>query len=182
MRVKNYTTISDDTVAEVLAFVKPTGVTGDLSIKNCQHTYRGRAYPEGCPEHGNRRPYAVVSVGAAKCFPFRGADRRRVRAQQRAHRRQAPVPMYTHHYSGGTMTHVTTRMVRPGAPTSRGYLPAPAIGSRVEALVYIMAHELRHLWQARVPRGRRVWGARGQFSERDADAYALRMLRAWRRR
>lgn len=36
--------------------------------------------------------------------------------------------------------------------------------------------------QARVPKGRRVWGARGQFSERDADAYAIRTLRAWRRR
>ena len=36
--------------------------------------------------------------------------------------------------------------------------------------------------RARIPRGRRVWGARGQFSERDADAYAIRMLRAWRRR
>lgn len=63
-----------------------------------------------------------------------------------------------------------------------GYLPMPAIGSRMEWLVYLAAHELRHLWQARVPRGRRVWGARGQFSERDADAYAIRMLRAWRRR
>ena len=63
-----------------------------------------------------------------------------------------------------------------------GYLPAPWLADRTEALVYLAAHELRHLWQGRVPRGRRVWGARGQYSERDADAYALRMLRAWRRR
>lgn len=61
------------------------------------------------------------------------------------------------------------------------YLPAPYLASRTEALVYICAHEMRHLWHARVPRGRRVWGARGQYSERDADAYAIRMLRAWRR-
>jgi hypothetical protein len=63
-----------------------------------------------------------------------------------------------------------------------GYLPTPWMASREEALVYVIAHELRHLWQGRVPRGRRVWGARGQYSERDADAYAIRMLRAWRRR
>ena len=69
----------------------------------------------------------------------------------------------------------------PRPPVGPGYLPTPALGSRVEALVYLAAHELRHLWQARVPRGRRVWGARGQFSERDADAYAIRMLRKWRR-
>jgi hypothetical protein len=61
-----------------------------------------------------------------------------------------------------------------------GYLPM-CIGSRVEALVVIIAHELRHQWQNRVPRGRRVWGARGQHSERDADAYALGMLRKFRR-
>lgn len=60
------------------------------------------------------------------------------------------------------------------------YLPAN-VGSRREALVFIVAHELRHLWQKKVPRGYRVWGSRGQFSERDADAYALRMLRAFRR-
>lgn len=50
-----------------------------------------------------------------------------------------------------------------------------------EDVVHLVAHELRHLWQAKVPRGWRVWGARGQYSERDADAYAIRMTRAWRR-
>lgn len=62
----------------------------------------------------------------------------------------------------------------------KGYLPRPWLANRTEALVYVAAHELRHLWQAKVPRGYRVWGARGRFSERDADAYALKMLRAWR--
>ena len=63
-----------------------------------------------------------------------------------------------------------------------GYLPSPPMGTRVEALVFVTAHELRHLWQKRVKRGRRVWGARGQYSERDADAYAIHMLREWRRK
>lgn len=62
----------------------------------------------------------------------------------------------------------------------KGYLPV-VTGGRLEALVFILAHELRHQWQAKVKRGRRVWGARGQFSERDADAYALQMLRRFRR-
>jgi hypothetical protein len=60
-----------------------------------------------------------------------------------------------------------------------GYLKMD-IGSRREALVVLLAHELRHLWQAKHSRGM-VWGARGRYSERDADAYALRMLRAYRR-
>lgn len=67
-------------------------------------------------------------------------------------------------------------------PRDRGYLPRPAVSGRLEMLVYLMAHELRHLWQARVPRGRRVWGARGQFSERDACAYGIQKVRAWRRK
>lgn len=62
----------------------------------------------------------------------------------------------------------------------RGYLEE-VMGSRMEVLVVVLAHELRHLWQARVPRSRRVYGARGQLSERDADAYALSALRTYRR-
>lgn len=62
----------------------------------------------------------------------------------------------------------------------KGYLPS-VYGSRLEALVFVLAHELRHLWQGKVKKGWRVWGAKGQFSERDADAYGLRMLRKYRR-
>lgn len=61
-----------------------------------------------------------------------------------------------------------------------GYLPVD-IYTRLEALVLVTAHELRHLWQYKHPRGWRVWAARGQYSERDADAYAIRILRAWRK-
>jgi len=52
--------------------------------------------------------------------------------------------------------------------------------STEEALVHLIAHELRHLWQSK-HKGHRVWGSRGKFSERDADAYAIRMTRKWRR-
>jgi hypothetical protein len=69
----------------------------------------------------------------------------------------------------------------------RRYIQAPrggylghAWGSRLEAFIWVLAHELRHLWQANHSRGK-VWGSRGRYSERDADAYALRMVRAYRR-
>ena len=68
---------------------------------------------------------------------------------------------------------------------ARGAYLSMAIGSRMEALVVLLAHELRHIWQGgstSKPRRRgMVYGARGRFSERDADAYALRMLRRYRR-
>lgn len=50
-----------------------------------------------------------------------------------------------------------------------------------ETALFITAHELRHLWQGKVKSGYRVWGARGQYSERDADAYAISMVRKYRR-
>lgn len=71
------------------------------------------------------------------------------------------------------------RMVQyPGKKTAPRYW----VGDRIEGLVMVMAHELRHLWQAK-QRNRRgyVPMTRGKFSEVDAEGYALRMLRAWRR-
>jgi hypothetical protein len=53
-----------------------------------------------------------------------------------------------------------------------------------EYLVSIIAHELRHLWQGKYWQSKRhgmVHGARGKFSERDADAYAIRKQREWRK-
>jgi hypothetical protein len=54
----------------------------------------------------------------------------------------------------------------------RDDLPNTYFASREEAAIYILAHELRHVWQRQF---------HGQFSERDADAYALHCLRQWRR-
>lgn len=62
----------------------------------------------------------------------------------------------------------------------KGYLPF-FVWNQTEGLLFLLAHELRHLWQDKHPRGYRVWGARGQFSERDADAYAIRKVREWRK-
>lgn len=94
-------------------------------------------------------------------------------------------------YSGGSGYHdravpfVVVRLSpkcswRPIIQQARGgYLPS-VWGTRIEALLWVLAHELRHLWQAKHTRGK-VYGAKGRFSERDADAYALQMLRRFRR-
>lgn len=63
----------------------------------------------------------------------------------------------------------------------KGYLPSIQF-TMTELLVHLVAHELRHLWQETHKKGWRVWGSKGQFSERDADAYGIRMVRQWRRK
>jgi hypothetical protein len=62
----------------------------------------------------------------------------------------------------------------------RGAYLGHAMGSRIEQLIVLLSHELRHLWQSKHTRGK-VYGSKGRFSERDADAYALQMLRRYRR-
>lgn len=63
----------------------------------------------------------------------------------------------------------------------RGYLGFILL-SRVEVLVDIMSHELRHVYQENKKHKIKVFGfKRTKFSERDADSYALRTVRKWRR-
>lgn len=64
----------------------------------------------------------------------------------------------------------------------RGYLSQKWILDREEALVGILAHELRHQWQHN-HKGHRCFGCRKKgSSERDADAYAIKKIREWRKR
>jgi hypothetical protein len=83
-------------------------------------------------------------------------------------------------------------------PTGWGYL-SKLLLDRTEALVMILGHEFRHLWQTDIPdehnlperkarshwrkfkRRGYVWGARGVLSNRDADAYAIHKVREYRR-
>lgn len=51
----------------------------------------------------------------------------------------------------------------------------------LEALVYVLGHEWRHLWQFWNPDLPRMNGGRGVFSEVDADAYAMICLHEWRK-
>src|SRR5271165_6043528 len=50
-----------------------------------------------------------------------------------------------------------------------------------EAVVGLVAHTARSIWQWTNPNGRRVWGARGRLSGRESNAYAIRKVREWRR-
>ena len=68
------------------------------------------------------------------------------------------------------------------ASNNHGYIRMLLL-SREECLVMLIAHELKHLWQARPLKRHpgRPKGARGKYSEREADCYAYRMVRSWRK-
>lgn len=167
MRVNNYTKLPTDTLREIIRFCCPTGVTAfDISFKNTSQ-YRGRAYTNGTRYHWrtNKRtgkcvvPQLII-IGVCR-YPAWVIRKRGVRNGHGIHGARWTAPLRWN--------------------ARGGYLPTIAF-TEEEIIVHLVAHELRHLWQKRVPRGRRVWGARGQFSERDADAYAIQKVRQWRRR
>jgi hypothetical protein len=153
-RIRNTTDIPRATIEEVISFVVPPGVAGfDIEVKNTPGTYKAKAYPRGSHYHATASAFIVLYLGKADKFPRRPALR------------------------DARLTPADVRRMK----RSLGYQPPPYLATRLECLVFLAAHELRHLWQAKVKKGHRVWGARGQYSEKDADAYAIRMLRAWRK-
>ena len=177
MRLKNSTAIPDAVVRDIIRAVKPHAIGGfDFTLRNARgKSWGGHAYPAGSHYHDRRCPFVSLLLGGPEHFPqapsgppvFGGGVRTFFKYDG-----GYPVKAADGHAA------IFSEDVR---PYSKGYLPRPWLADQVEALVYLAAHELRHLWQARVPRGHRVWGSRGQYSERDADAYAIRQLRAWRR-
>lgn len=153
MRFINHTTVSDEFLREVIKFTCPPGVHGfDIAFKNSSRGYRGRAYTKGTCYHSFR-----------------------TKSGKKIHRMNVPYIVIGRWTNQGMWR-------KPYAfAQGKGYLGVKVFSDE-EALVHLVAHELRHLWQERVKSGRRVWGSRGQFSERDADAYGLSCLRKWRRR
>lgn len=88
--------------------------------------------------------------------------------------------LYTHHKRVSVTLGSIARRYKTKTNPSKGYIAGIAIGSRGEALLFVLAHELRHAWQSSHLQGK-VYGSRGRYSERDADAWGLRMVRRARR-
>jgi hypothetical protein len=84
------------------------------------------------------------------------------------------------------MTAMRSQFLQYGQHKDKRYV----LANRIEALVYLAAHELRHLWQTAKTRDDRrsvnlpmAYGSRGKFSEVDTEAFAIHTLREyWRNR
>jgi hypothetical protein len=163
MRLKNHTD-THDKIRQMIQFARPNGISNfDVRISNSKAIFRGRAYYEGSGYHDTPNPFVVVRVTKDEnAFPYFVKHTSRTRTKLELNPQSGKLESVS--YNSGT----------------GGYIDHILL-SREEAMLYIIAHELRHLWQAKVKKGYRVWGARGQFSERDADAYAIGKTRQWRR-
>ena len=166
MRIKNYTDISDDKIRQIIQFVRPNGISNfDVRISNSQkHIFRGRAYIEGSTYHDTANPFIVIRVTKDEnAFPYFVRYKSYTRTKFKLNQQSGKFELVSYNTgTGGYIDHILL--------------------SREEAVVHVVAHELRHLWQSKVKRGYRVWGARGEFSDRDADAFAIGKTREFRRR
>jgi hypothetical protein len=178
MKLRNTTDIPNDVVKEIIRFVKPPGITRfDVMLRNCASRYAGRAYTQGSGYHDNAAPFVVVRIG------------RDTRPRWETERDGKKFVMNEPPFRDNSDQRNWKRVNRPTypfvmQPYQRGQLRGRRyyIANRLECLVWIMAHELRHLWQAKNKTRRgKAFGARGQFSEIDTESYAIRMLRAWRK-
>ena len=158
-KLRNTTDIPDEQVREIIRLVRPSGISNfDVMVKNGRH-YKGMAYWSGSGYHATNDPFITLHLAPEKDYL--------------GHRK----------WTGDAFNGERWPVKVPKFPLMKGarggYLPCLLL-SRNEYLAYLLAHELRHLWQSNHKNGK-VWGARGKFSERDADAYAIRMVRAYRR-
>lgn len=182
MRLVNYTNFQDAKVREIIQFVKPHNLPTsnfDVKVTNSDQKYCGKFYRNGgFSKKGvgsdRNRPLIIVRVSKNENnFPL-----------TEDHRPTRVVKLYYDHYNerkGVWEGWWSSKQIGIRKGSTGGYIDSLFL-SREEALVHIMAHELRHLWQKDHPERRgRVWGARGQYSDRDADAYAIQKSRLWRK-
>ena len=155
-RLRNTSGISDTTVRQVCDWITvDLCIAGfDVECRKSTSKLAGRAYTKGSAYHSTARPFVVLRVGTESRWPLaKRADLKTVR--------RFPCTVAPYQYA----QHKGRRYV---------------LANRIEALVYIAAHELRHLFQAKC-----LWpryhGSKGRFSEVDTEAYAIHMLRQWRK-
>lgn len=165
MRLRNTTDIPNEIAKQVIAFVRPPGISNfDVMLKNGKHL-AGMAYYRGSAYHATASPFVTLRVPPTIGLPIKKWARKDgviVKWNERK-------PSYP--------TQLRTYQI--GQLKGRRYY----IANEIEALVYLAAHELRHLWQHKTGKRRSgmAFGARGIASEIDTESFAIRKLREWRR-
>jgi hypothetical protein len=204
MRLENYSIIHYEKIREITQFVKPNNLPTpvyDIVIKNGNGSgylrpsvdliIKYNLFPKRDANYTatSKRTKILATVDnkskfPIKCYePFRTVE---LHWEQYDEKKQEWITYYNHRSVPVTRAYRKKHRHNNGNSNSSGnisgkYLPCLLL-SKEEAFVLILAHEYRHFWQVNHQTKRsKVWGARGQFSERDACWYAIRKVRKWRR-
>jgi hypothetical protein len=165
MKITNTTKIPNDKIREIISFVRPSGISNfDVMIKNSgDSSIAGRAYTSGnCSYHATNDPFVVCRI-------------------------PKPEPKTIHGFKGSIdnpVTWIETNYPKRLHTYQIGHLKGRRywIANQIEALVYVLAHELRHIWQAKMKNKKGYYPkSRGRFSEIDTEGFAITKLRAWRK-
>jgi hypothetical protein len=183
-RLRNTSGIPDHQVKTIIEWIAGRlGISQfDVECRSSRSAFAGRAYTTGAKEyHGNRRPFVVLRIGTETIDRWTSDNGKRISLRRswlgtahqatavKVSKRRFPTFVQPYQYAH----HKNKRYV---------------LRNRTEALVYLAAHELRHLWQAARLRDDRksanlpmYHGSRGKFSEVDTEGFAITMLREYRR-
>ncbi len=203
MKLANTTNFPDDKIREIIDFVKPNNLPTsnfDVRVTNsdgqcCGVFYKGGGYAKKGIGSDPNRPLILARVSPnEKKFPYRenhNLPTRTVKLYFEKYNEKKgrweewhasyPIAITKAYIARKNKENRDKGKYYDRKKSTGGYIDA-LILSREEALVHILAHELRHFWHKNHPGKRgKIWGARGQYSDRDADAYAIRKMREWRR-
>jgi len=205
MKLKNTTNIPDKTIRQYIDFVKPNNLPThnlDVKVTNSSSQFCGKFYSSIKRVQGRRiyyRPEIIARItNNENEFPLidsdEGAPPTRIiklyyeeysekRGMWQTWRIWHRIPITKPYIARVNKENHKEKNGKHYKPkkSSGGYIPSLML-SREEAFIHVLAHEFRHFWQLN-HKGKKgkVWGARGLFSDRDADSYAIRKVREWRR-
>ena len=147
----NHTSFPDDLVRDVIRFTRPSGA-GPVDIIVRESV--GWKYANAYFYRGWKTAFTRTRPSSGMCRRMGGTDTIEAKVPGSFE------PFVGHHIKGG---------------------PAFTFRSRLDVLVYELAHEQRHLWQShRKGRSGYLCLDEEKLSEMDADLWAERKLEAWR--
>ena len=179
MKLQNTTDLSEERIREIIEFVKPNGLITP------KYTIRINNSSRGTNGYFLSNNLSICTRLSKKNYPYPHRSnndpeirrpRRKITFLYQRFNENKQIWQWWRCWKTYESIKDTPKVFSRG-----GYITSIEL-SREESLVHNLAHELRHYWQMNHPGKRgKVWGAKGNFSERDADAYAIRKTREWRR-
>jgi hypothetical protein len=199
MKLANTTNFPDEKIREIIQFVKPNNLPSsvfDVTIKNGGGSgyFRPSAdllidtkfrsdRPIVCP----KRTQIYATINNHDKFPFNRSDAengetRKVTLYYDKYntKKEKWEKWHVWHFVGISKAYLRRKGIK--SQNRFGASIKCLLLDQTEELVETLAHEFRHYWQSnhKTKRGK-VKGSRGQYSEKDADSYAIRKVREWRK-